>query len=67
MVAAPQGDDALGEVSITVRDGERLLTSTGVAADIVEASVRAYLRAINMLAAGMGAERRPEEFAPGRL
>lgn len=62
-----EGDDALGEVSLTVRQGDRSLTSTGVAADIVEASVRAYLQAINMFAAGLGAESRSEEFSPGRL
>jgi 2-isopropylmalate synthase len=41
------GTDALGDVTVQVQvDGERL-TGRGVAADIVEASARAYLQAVN--------------------
>jgi 2-isopropylmalate synthase len=41
------GTDALGDVTVQVQvDGERI-TGRGVAADIVEASARAYLAAVN--------------------
>ncbi|GHG07545.1 2-isopropylmalate synthase [Deinococcus piscis] len=52
-----QGDDALGEVSLTVRHGEQYHSGVGVATDIVEASARAWLRVINMIEAGMGKEK----------
>ena len=65
--AVTKGDDALGEVSITARYGEKLLSGTGVATDIVEASARAWVRVMNMIVAGMGSERREGEFAPGRI
>ncbi|WP_339096259.1 2-isopropylmalate synthase [Deinococcus sp. VB142] len=62
-----RGDDALGEVSITARYGEKLLSGTGVATDIVEASARAWVRIMNMIVAGMGTEQRKGEMAPGRI
>ncbi|WP_291423256.1 2-isopropylmalate synthase [Deinococcus sp.] len=65
--AVTKGDDALGEVSITARYGEKLLSGTGVATDVVEASARAWVRVMNMIVAGMGSERREGEMAPGRI
>lgn len=62
-----RGGDALGEVSVMARYGEQLLSGTGVATDIVEASARAWVRIMNMIVAGMGAERREGEMAPGRI
>ena len=47
--------------------GEALLHGLGVATDVVEASARAWIRIQNMIVAGMGAERRQGEFAPGRI
>lgn len=41
------GLDALGDVTITLDVGGRKVVGRGVAADIVEASMRAYLNAIN--------------------
>ena len=55
--AVTRGDDALGEVSITARYGEKLLSGSGVATDIVEASARAWIRVMNQVVAGMGKSR----------
>ncbi len=44
------GSDALGAVAITVDfDDGRKVTGRGVATDVVEASARAYLNAVNKL------------------
>ena len=45
--AVTGGKDALGEVVVRVRVGERTYVGRGVSTDIVEASVRAYINAIN--------------------
>ncbi|MCD0174868.1 MULTISPECIES: 2-isopropylmalate synthase [unclassified Deinococcus] len=65
--AVTGGGDALGEVSISARHGETLLHGSGVSTDVVESSARAWIRIQNMIVAGMGAERRQGEFAPGRI
>src|SRR6478735_6397746 len=43
------GSDALGSVAITVESDGRKVTGRGVATDVVEASARAYLNAVNKL------------------
>jgi 2-isopropylmalate synthase len=43
------GSDALGAVAITVDSDGRKVTGRGVATDVVEASARAYLNAVNKL------------------
>ena len=43
------GSDALGAVAITVDSEGRKVTGRGVATDVVEASARAYLNAVNKL------------------
>ena len=46
--AVTQGHDALGEVTLKVDFGDaRLITGKGASPDVVEASARAYLNAIN--------------------
>lgn len=46
--AVTQGHDALGEVTIKVDFGDgRLITGKGASTDVIEASARAYLNAIN--------------------
>ncbi len=46
--AVTQGHDALGEVTLKVDFGDaRLITGKGASTDVVEASARAYLNAIN--------------------
>jgi 2-isopropylmalate synthase len=41
------GDDALGEVTVQLRTDGALASGSGVATDIIEASARAYLRALS--------------------
>ncbi len=45
--AVSGGDDALGEVTVQLRTNGRLASGSGVATDIIEASARAYLRALS--------------------
>src|SRR5207249_8648796 len=46
--AVSQGKDALGEVTVKVDFGDKeLVTGKGASTDIVEASARAYLNAVN--------------------
>src|SRR5207248_80393 len=45
--AVTGGSDALGDVVVQLDVGGRLVTGRGVAADVVEASARAYLAAVN--------------------
>ena len=43
-----QGKDALGEVTVKVDFGDKeLVTGKGASTDIIEASARAYLNAVN--------------------
>ena len=45
--AVTEGRDALGEVTVRVSRGEKSYIGRGVSTDIIEASVKAYLNAIN--------------------
>jgi 2-isopropylmalate synthase len=45
--AVTGGEDALGEVTVQLRAAGRLATGQGVATDILEASARAYVRALS--------------------
>jgi 2-isopropylmalate synthase len=45
--AVTEGEDALGEVTVTLRAHNRLASGQGVATDILEASARAYVRALS--------------------
>ncbi len=48
--AVTDAKDALGEVTVRVRDGAgRTATALGASTDVIEASVRAYLAAVNKL------------------
>ncbi|HET9014002.1 MAG TPA: 2-isopropylmalate synthase [Thermomicrobiaceae bacterium] len=48
--AVTPGEDAQGEVSVHIRRGDHVYNGRGVATDIVEASVRAYLMGLNRAA-----------------
>ena len=51
--AVTQGKDALGEVTIKADFGDgRLVTGKGASTDVVEASARAYLNAVNRILSG---------------
>ncbi len=45
--AVTGGEDALGQVTVMLRTDGRLASGSGVATDIIEASARAYLRALS--------------------
>ena len=45
--AVTEGEDALGEVTVVLRAHDRLASGQGVATDILEASARAYVRALS--------------------
>ncbi|OWA34703.1 2-isopropylmalate synthase [Saccharibacillus sp. O16] len=48
--AVTLGKDALGEVHVTLRQGETEVRGRGVSTDVLEASARAYIDALNRLA-----------------
>ena len=60
--AVTEGEDALGEVTVTLRAHGRLASGQGVATDILEASGRAYVRALSNALEG-AAIREAEEVA----
>jgi 2-isopropylmalate synthase len=60
--AVTEGDDALGEVTVVLRAHGRLASGQGVATDILEASARAYVRALSNALEG-AAVREAEEVA----
>jgi 2-isopropylmalate synthase len=45
--AVTEGTDALGEVTVRVSKDRKIFVGRGVSTDIIEASVKAYLNAIN--------------------
>src|SRR4249919_1313150 len=47
VAAVTGGEDALGQVTVMLRAAGRLATGQGVATDILEASARAYVRALS--------------------
>ncbi len=53
VAAVTGGDDALGSVTVMLRDGGRMASGQGVATDILEASARAYVRALSNLLDGV--------------
>lgn len=60
IAAVTGGAEALGDVSVQLEiDGERF-TGRGLATDIVEASARAFLNALNRAARRNTSGRRPE-------
>ncbi len=44
-----EGKDTLGEVVVTLRQGDRLFVGKGLSTDTIEASIRAYIAALNKL------------------
>ncbi len=46
-----EGEDAQGEVVVKLRQGERTVTGRGLSTDIFEASLKAYLNAVNKIIA----------------
>jgi 2-isopropylmalate synthase len=59
--AVSQGKDALGEVTVKVDFGDKeLVTGKGASTDVIEASARAYLNAVNRYLLSSGKPGRPE-------
>jgi 2-isopropylmalate synthase len=57
--AVSQGKDALGEVTVKVDFGDKeLITGKGASTDVIEASARAYLNAVNRYLSSGAASRR---------
>ena len=59
ITAVTEGADALGEAKVRIRSGEAVFTGRGVSTDIIKASIKAYLNAMNKLIAA--AEQKGEE------
>ena len=49
--AVTGGKEALGEAAVKIREGDRIYVGRGVSTDIIEASARAYVDAINRMVA----------------
>jgi 2-isopropylmalate synthase len=47
--SASEGRDALGEVVVRVRYGDKTATGRGISTDVVESSVLAYIAGLNRL------------------
>lgn len=63
--AVTQGRDSLGEVTLKVDFGDgRLITGKGASTDVVEASARAYLNAVNRAEMASGAGSAAEGAGP---
>ena len=56
------GTDAQGEVTVRVVEGERTVTGRGSSTDIIEASARAYINALNRIEALRGRLGKPESL-----
>ncbi len=60
VIAATGGKDALGEVSLKVDFGDgNLVSGKGASTDVIEASARAYLNAVDRVIALGGSRKRP--------
>lgn len=66
IVSVTHGKDALGEVYVRLQQGEYLVQGRGVSTDVLEASARAYINALNKLVAkrGDGGKVRSEDSSP---
>lgn len=58
--AVTGGKDALGEVTVQVQDNGHVYSGRGISTDVIEASARAYVQALNELA---HARARSQDFA----
>lgn len=58
VAAVTPGSDAVGDVSVTVEVGGQRVTARGVSTDVVEASARAFLRAVNKVLGGTAVPQR---------
>jgi 2-isopropylmalate synthase len=61
VAAVTGGSDAVGDVAVTVEVAGREVTARGVSTDVVEASARAFLHAINKVVAGTAPAHRTDK------
>ena len=47
--AVTEGNDALGEVTVRIAIDDKVCSGRGISTDIIEASIKAYLNAINKM------------------
>jgi 2-isopropylmalate synthase len=60
--AVSEGKDALGEVTVKVDFGDgELVTGKGASTDVIEASARAYLNAVNRFFCNGGTKKKPQQ------
>jgi 2-isopropylmalate synthase len=62
--AVTGGQDALGEVVVKLWSDGRVASGRGTSTDVLEASIRAYVAAVNKIVSGRGAIRTEEAAAP---
>jgi 2-isopropylmalate synthase len=58
--AVTSGKEALGEATVRIRDNGRTFIGRGVSTDIIEASAKAYVDAINRMVAAKGTSEQQE-------
>ena len=61
VAAVTPGSDAVGDVSVTVEVSGQRVTARGVSTDVVEASARAFLHAINKVVSGTAVPHRTDK------
>lgn len=61
VAAVTPGSDAVGDVSVQVEIGDRRVTARGVSTDVVEASARAFLHAVNKVVSGTAVPQRTDK------
>lgn len=61
VAAITPGSDAVGDVSVAVEVAGQRVTARGVSTDVVEASARAFLHALNKLVGGTAVARRVDK------
>jgi 2-isopropylmalate synthase len=61
VAAVTPGSDAVGDVSVTVEISGQRVTARGVSTDVVEASARAFLHAINKVVSGTAVPHRTDK------
>jgi len=57
ITAITEGTDALGEAKVKLKSGDITYTGRGVSTDVIKASIKAYLNAVNKLVNSMAAFR----------
>ena len=63
--AVTSGQDALGEATVWVEGCNQIFVGRGLSTDVVEASARAFLNAVNKMVAACGSPSEPKQAAGG--